>query len=185
MHLSASTSASSLWRRPSGAVAAVAAGAVLLLGACGGDDEPEASGTTTSAATSAPSETTDTSETTDAGTTADTSQTETTPTEPVTPVEPSSEPTATIDAAVEVTIAGNQVTSSEDTLQVSPGDTVEIRITSDVDDEVHVHGVDATQALTAGQTATLIFEVPLILDPGVYEVETHDSGLLLLQLEVR
>lgn len=49
-------------------------------------------------------------------------------------------------------------------------------------DESHVHGYDKTVPLTAGSPAAVAFEADL---PGVFEVETHDSELLLFQLVVR
>ncbi len=57
-----------------------------------------------------------------------------------------------------------------------------LQVTSDVDDEVHVHGFDVEKPLDAGQTTT----IELTADQqGVFEVETHESELLLVQLEVR
>ena len=55
-------------------------------------------------------------------------------------------------------------------------------MTSDVADEVHVHGYDVKQDAGAGPPAT----VELVADqPGVFEVETHEAKLQLVQLEVR
>jgi heme/copper-type cytochrome/quinol oxidase subunit 2 len=55
-------------------------------------------------------------------------------------------------------------------------------VTSDVDDVLHVHGFDVEEPLEAGHTTT----VELTADqPGVFEVETHETELELLQLEVR
>jgi plastocyanin len=83
---------------------------------------------------------------------------------------------------VEVVVAGNRVETATDQVEVASGDPVRLVVTSDVDDEVHVHGVDLTAPLVAGEPTSLEFTVP---EPGVFEVETHDGGLLLVQLLVR
>ena len=67
-------------------------------------------------------------------------------------------------------------------VEVAVGDAVRVTVTSDVDAEVHVHGVDQTADLPTGRPTTLELS---FAEPGVYEVETHESGLLLLQLIVR
>jgi hypothetical protein len=51
-----------------------------------------------------------------------------------------------------------------------------------VDDVLHVHGFDVEESLEAGHTTT--FELTAD-QPGVFEVETHETELELLQLEVR
>lgn len=83
---------------------------------------------------------------------------------------------------IEVDVTDGTVDTAEDTVEVAVGGTVRVTVTSDVDDEVHVHGVDRTVDLSAGVPATLEFTVD---EPGVYEVETHGSHLLLFQLLVR
>ena len=67
-------------------------------------------------------------------------------------------------------------------VEVQQGEQVRLTVTSDVDDEVHVHGVDVEKRLRAGQPADLQFRVR---QPGIFPVETHEEGLELLQLEVR
>ena len=62
------------------------------------------------------------------------------------------------------------------------GSQVRLQVTSDVDDELHVHGFDVEKPLRPGSTTT----VELTADQqGVFEVETHETELQLLQLEVR
>jgi hypothetical protein len=51
-----------------------------------------------------------------------------------------------------------------------------------VADEVHVHGYDLTAALTPGQPTELTFAATI---PGVFEVELHDAGTVLLTLQVQ
>jgi plastocyanin len=83
---------------------------------------------------------------------------------------------------VEVEIADGQVSTDDDQVEVRRGDTVRIVVTSDVDDEVHVHGVEQTATLVAGETATVEFTVE---ESGLFEVETHEGDLLLFQLLVQ
>ncbi len=65
--------------------------------------------------------------------------------------------------------------------EVSFGDTVEVRVTSDVAEEVHLHGYDLYLQLEPGATVTLTFEADL---PGVWEAELHPSHRELFQLQV-
>ncbi len=60
------------------------------------------------------------------------------------------------------------------------GATVDLVVTGDTADQVHLHGYDYYLDVPAGGTATLRFPADI---PGVFEVELHD-GLLLTQLEV-
>ena len=62
------------------------------------------------------------------------------------------------------------------------GDTVRLRFTSNVADEVHVHGVDRTVDVPAGGTASTRFEAP---GQGIFEIESHTTGELIARLEVR
>ena len=67
-------------------------------------------------------------------------------------------------------------------VEANRGTRIRIEVTNDRSDELHVHGYDKTVPLTAGSPAAVAFVADL---PGVFEVETHDSGLLLFQLVVR
>ena len=62
------------------------------------------------------------------------------------------------------------------------GDRVTLRVTSDRADTLHVHGYDRELPLPAGKPATLTLTADRT---GLFEVETHESGLLLTQLVVR
>ncbi len=102
---------------------------------------------------------------------------------------PSTSPSATTPApatsgtrVIEVRIADGAVQTDADRVEVAAGQSVRVFVTSDVDDELHVHGVDETVDLVAGETTTLDVTVD---EPGVFDVETHEGGLLLFQLVVR
>jgi hypothetical protein len=83
---------------------------------------------------------------------------------------------------VSVSVQNGKVTPKPHRVPVKEGSRVRLQVTSDVDDEVHVHGFDIEEPLDAGHTTT----VDLLADqPGVFEVETHETELELLQLAVR
>ena len=80
-----------------------------------------------------------------------------------------------------VQVAGGKVTGDTGRVPVPVGDHVTLTITSDVADEVHVHGYDLTTALTPGAPAELTIDATI---PGVFEVELHEAGTVLLSLQV-
>lgn len=83
-------------------------------------------------------------------------------------------------SVVRITVAGGQAHGPQE-VEVAAGDQVTIQITSDVADEVHVHGYDLTAEVAAGGTAELTFTADL---PGVYEVELEAAHLPLFELTV-
>ncbi|MEO5839900.1 MAG: hypothetical protein ABIQ73_16145 [Acidimicrobiales bacterium] len=62
------------------------------------------------------------------------------------------------------------------------GQTVVIKVTSDVADEVHLHGYDKKADAAPGTVATITFVAD---KPGVFEVELEKKGLKLFELEVQ
>jgi plastocyanin len=82
---------------------------------------------------------------------------------------------------VELDIAAGQVSGNPGRVPVRAGESVTLVLTSDVADEVHVHGYDLTADLAPGQPAELTFDATI---PGVFEVELHDAGTVLLTLQV-
>ncbi len=133
---------------------------VLVLSACGDDEEPAApaSTITTTAATSP--------------TSAASGPTTTTPTTTTTTV---------AGQVVSVTVRGGQV-QGPSRQRVERNEMVTVRVTSDVADEIHVHGYNRTVPVAAGATAEVSFLVNI---PGVFEVEFERSHKLLFTLEVR
>ncbi|MDX1449743.1 MAG: hypothetical protein R3246_11855 [Acidimicrobiia bacterium] len=135
--------------------------AVLVAAACGG-------GSADTTTTSEPTTTTTVGETT---TTADQSTTTTGDTTTTSvPADP---------YTFEIVIDGSEVTGGG-RISVPLGETVTLRIASDVDDEVHIHGYDIYVDLVAGTTIETSFVADI---PGVVELETHDGGLVLATLE--
>ena len=99
-------------------------------------------------------------------------------------------PTTTTTAAATTTTApagGIDVAVSNGEVQVTGavsvpvGEEVALRVTSDVADQVHVHGYDLMADVAPDAPAELTFVADV---PGIFEVELESAGLLLLRLEV-
>lgn len=106
---------------------------------------------------------------------------------PAPPTSPSSAPAAPSPAStpegtvIDVTYAGGQVTGVASRVPVGVGERVLLRVTSDVAEQIHVHGYDLDLDIPAGGTG----EVEFVADqPGSWEVELHDAGRPLFQLRV-
>lgn len=66
-------------------------------------------------------------------------------------------------------------------VEVDLGSVVALMVTSDVAEEVHVHGYNILRAVSPGHPAHFGFTAEI---PGVFEVEFEGSGRLLLLLEI-
>lgn len=150
-------------RSPFRRAAALVAAASLLVAACG-DDEPD---TTAEPAEQTTTTTTQASPGADPDGAADTTTS-------------STAPAPQADQVIEVAVRAGEVVGGG-RHDVALGDTVAIVISSDVADEVHVHGYDVSAHLDPGASTTVLVEASL---PGVWEVELHDLGSLLLELAV-
>jgi hypothetical protein len=84
--------------------------------------------------------------------------------------------------AIAVSIAGGNVRPKPGRVEVPKGAHVVLTVASDQPDEVHVHGYDLEAPVSPGSPATIRFTAD---QTGLFEVETHESGKLLLQLLVR
>ena len=83
---------------------------------------------------------------------------------------------------IRISVMDGKVTPPALVEQVGLGESVTLVVTSDVADEVHLHGYDAHADLVAGQEGTLTFTADI---PGVFEVELEETGTLLVELEVK
>jgi hypothetical protein len=138
------------------AVAALTTVAALMLAACGDDGSPQATGTTTTTAA-----TTTTGPGTTSGPT--TTAADTTP-------------------RIEVTVVGGKPQGGVRREQVKTGETLVLRVTADVADEVHLHGYDKSADVAPGRPAEIRFTADI---PGVFEVELEQRKQKLIELEVR
>lgn len=90
--------------------------------------------------------------------------------------------TTTFDGTrVEVEVSDGEVVGGVRRVEVDTGERVLLVVTSDVADEVHVHGVDITGEVEAGGTVDVDFTADI---PGVFEIELEERGLQLVELVV-
>ncbi|MGC4857194.1 hypothetical protein ACLQ24_28460 [Micromonospora sp. DT4] len=136
----------------------------LLATGCGQDDDPSVAAPSTAATSAA------------APTTAAASATTGSPTPAATPSTPA------VDREITVTVAKRRVTPPTGRVTVTKGQLVRITVTSDVADELHVHGYDLGARLPAGMPGAVEFRAD---KTGLFEVETHETELVLFQLVVR
>ncbi|MEU6757862.1 hypothetical protein [Streptomyces sp. NPDC046685] len=99
---------------------------------------------------------------------------------PPPPAQPPAAPEA--DRTVTITVRDGKVSPAPARTELRRGERVALRVTSDRADTLHVHGYDKELALPAGQEATLVLTADRT---GLFEVETHESDLVLTQLLVR
>jgi FtsP/CotA-like multicopper oxidase with cupredoxin domain len=57
-------------------------------------------------------------------------------------------------------------------IEVKEGQTVRFRVTSDEDEEIHVHGYDIEEEIPAGETINVSFPATIT---GIFEIEFHHS----------
>ena len=93
----------------------------------------------------------------------------------------SPEPTADPITTVEVSINGDQITPNGERVEVGVGELLRLSVVSDRAGELHVHS-NPEQTLSYGEgTSTLRLKVN---NPGVIDMEDHESGTVIVQLVV-
>jgi hypothetical protein len=154
-------------RHLTGAITLVAVLGVVGVAGCGGDDgaadEPadDAAATTSAPSTTAAVPTTGPSTSTGAP--------------------PTTVPGPEADVVLEVVVEGGSVVAGGGRASVPLGSSVALVVTSDVDEEIHLHGYDVELPLAAGVPGVLAFTADI---PGVFEVELHGSGLGIWDLQI-
>jgi hypothetical protein len=106
--------------------------------------------------------------------------TETTTTEKTT-TETTTEPEVERPTVVRVTVVDGSPKGGIVRASVDQRDRVRLVVTSDVADEIHVHGYDVSRDVEAGGTATLAFRATI---PGRFEVELEDRGVPIADITV-
>lgn len=91
-------------------------------------------------------------------------------------------PPSQADATFEFDIVDGSASPSLLRESVGQGATVRIVVTSDRADELHLHGYDETAEVGPDQPGVIEFVAD---QTGQFELETHDSGIVLLQLQVQ
>jgi len=101
---------------------------------------------------------------------------ETAPAETAAPAETTAKP-----APLRIETKGGTPVGGVRELVVQAGEAVRFTVTSDVPEEVHVHGYDILKEVGPGAPARFRFEATL---EGIYEVELEGSGEPILELRV-
>jgi len=84
--------------------------------------------------------------------------------------------------SIDAKFAGGKVTPPTHRVTVEQGQQVRLTVTSDVAEEIHVHGFDKSKDLEPGVPGTLTFKAD---QSGLFEVELEEHALQIVQLEVR
>ena len=97
-----------------------------------------------------------------------------------------SEPSTTTEAVsvgkvIAVIVDGSGIVTGGGRVSVELGDEITLSVTSEVADEVHVHGFDLYLDLEPGITGLVTF---VAVVPGVFEIELERSRVVLVDLEV-
>jgi plastocyanin len=84
---------------------------------------------------------------------------------------------------IEITEDAGQITPNDGhAVEVAVGQEVQLTISSDVDDEIHVHtDPDHEYEVKAGQDESFSFTVD---SPGVYPIESHGLEITVVKLQV-
>jgi len=136
-----------------GIAAAIAVVAVVVILAAGGDDE-------------------------DTGTPSSATQTATpTPTQDEASPQETETPTPTPTAEPVPLLKAGKVTR----LEFKEGDTIKFRVTSEEDEEVHVHGYDIARDIGAGETISMSFKATI---EGIFEIEFEHAKEQIGELRV-
>ena len=98
-----------------------------------------------------------------------------------TPVEEPPSPTEQPGTVVAITIEGDEITPGGERLEVARDEVVTLEITSDRAGELHVHS--KPEQYVEFEAGTSTHEL-VISAPGVVDVEEHESGHVVVQLEV-
>jgi heme/copper-type cytochrome/quinol oxidase subunit 2 len=93
-----------------------------------------------------------------------------------------SETKTTGDHTLAVTVRDAKPVGGVQHLTVDKGDAVTIRVTSDVADEVHVHGYDLMQDVAPGAPVQVHFTATIA---GRFEIELESRSTPIAELEVR
>jgi hypothetical protein len=82
---------------------------------------------------------------------------------------------------IAVTVSGGAVAGGVQRKKIALGAAVVLRVTSDIADEVHLHGYDKKADVDAGGTVDIQFTADI---PGVFEAELEAAKLKLVELEI-
>jgi FtsP/CotA-like multicopper oxidase with cupredoxin domain len=99
-----------------------------------------------------------------------------TPTDPENPSGTGTETEQAVPAPTRISVKGGVIAGDVKSIRAAKGDTVRIVVTSDVPDEIHLHGYDIEKEAAPGKPARFNFKADA---EGVFELESHaaeDAG---------
>lgn len=82
---------------------------------------------------------------------------------------------------IEISLKDGKVTPNGDRIALTKGTILRLKITSDRDDEVHVHGYDVEIPVRSGASVTKDITLEQV---GRFEIESHDPQFTIVQLVV-
>jgi hypothetical protein len=82
---------------------------------------------------------------------------------------------------IDVVVRAGKRASGPDVVRLKKGDAVELTVTADAADELHLHGYDLTLKLQPGKPATLKFVAGRT---GRFGAELHHAGADVVTLEI-
>ena len=91
------------------------------------------------------------------------------------------QPTPTPEPVPRIRTEGGSPVGEPERIEVDKGDRIRFVVTSDVPEEIHVHGFDRYADLGPGQPARLDFKADI---DGIYEVELHGTGEIVAELRI-
>ncbi len=139
----------------------------------GGDDDGDSS---SSNAQTTATQSTSTSGSTGSGASGSTSTTTSTPTTTSTSTSTPAEP-----AVRTINVVNGQPEGGIKTISYTKGDQVRLKVSSDVADEIHVHGYDLMKDVEKG--GSVQFSFPATIE-GRFEIELENAGTQIANLEV-
>lgn len=83
--------------------------------------------------------------------------------------------------SIDITFSGGRVTPAGERVEIAAGQNVDLVVRADEPGKIHVHSDPEQQLEYATGTTTLKMTIDR---PGIVEVESHDLGQLIVQLEV-
>lgn len=94
---------------------------------------------------------------------------------------PARTPAPTPEPVTRIFTEGGQLAGDVERIEVDKGERIRFVVTSDVPEEIHVHGFDRYADVAPGEPARLDFKADI---DGIYEVELHGSAAQIAELRI-
>ena len=80
-----------------------------------------------------------------------------------------------------IVVRGGQPVGGVEDLSFNEGERIRFKVTSDVEDEIHIHGYDLSKEIAAGGSVS--FDFPADIE-GVFEVELEHRAVPIAEIQV-